>query len=129
MLYVPTYCVGLLKPKAFTLCWLYRYYETSAASGEGVDRLFNDMLTGLIERKKLWKAKSANPSIWMMEFRGNKRKSYYIDCGSRDHGHWNAQCSVQVCCKLWKMLWLETVYFLYIHCMSIYVNDIDVHMY
>ncbi|XP_011417163.1 dnaJ homolog subfamily C member 27-A-like [Crassostrea angulata] len=40
-----------------------KYYETSAASGEGVDRLFNDMLTGLIERKKLWKAKSANPSI------------------------------------------------------------------
>ena len=52
-----------LNKNNFLIEFLGRHYETSAATGEGVDRLFSDMLTGLIERKKLWKAKSANPSI------------------------------------------------------------------
>lgn len=84
---LPNNFASMLKPFFNTMFGISRYYETSAASGEGVDRLFNDMLTGLIERKKLWKAKSANPSIWMMEFRENKRKRDKIDCESRDHGH------------------------------------------
>lgn len=33
----------------------FRYYETSAATGDGVDRLFQDILLSIIERKKLWK--------------------------------------------------------------------------
>ncbi|CAG2252757.1 DNAJC27 [Mytilus edulis] len=37
-----------------------KYFETSAATGDGVDRLFQDILVTIIERKKLWK--KANPT-------------------------------------------------------------------
>ena len=41
-----------------------KYYETSAATGDGVDRLFQDILLSIIERKKLWKKanSAAHPS-------------------------------------------------------------------
>ncbi|KAK3083180.1 hypothetical protein FSP39_015877 [Pinctada imbricata] len=35
-----------------------KYFETSAATGDGVDKLFTEMLTSLIERKKLWKKRA-----------------------------------------------------------------------
>lgn len=41
-----------------------KYFETSAATGEGVDKLFQDILLTIIERKKLWKKanSAAQPS-------------------------------------------------------------------
>lgn len=55
--------VSMLKFFFYIMFGIFRYYEIFVVFGEGVDRLFNDMLIGLIEWKKLWKVKLVNFSI------------------------------------------------------------------